>query len=221
MLVQEEYTHISDTDIVHKVLREDVAFFELLIRRNNPHLYKVGRSYGFEHHDVEDLMQETYVSAYTNLAKFEGKSMFKTWLIRIMINHCNKKLQKASYKYETTHETQIKEDKIPIYSNNRNTEAMLLSKELGGVMEAAIEKIPVEYRIVFSLRELNGLSVSETASALNISEANVKVRLNRAKNMLKKHILEMYAPHEIFEFNLVYCDKIVEKVMNKIYELNT
>jgi RNA polymerase sigma-70 factor (ECF subfamily) len=91
-----------------------------------------------------------------------------------------------------------------------------VNKELGHVLENAIHQIPEDYRIVFTLRELNGLSVAETAETLDITESNVKVRLNRAKTMLQKEIKKMYSPEEIFEFNLIYCDAMVEKVMNRI-----
>jgi RNA polymerase sigma-70 factor (ECF subfamily) len=69
---------------------------------------------------------------------------------------------------------------------------------------------------VFSLRELTGLSVQETAKALDITETNVKVRFNRAKAMLRKEVEKMYSSEDIFQFNLIYCDKIVEKVMDRI-----
>jgi RNA polymerase sigma-70 factor (ECF subfamily) len=94
-----------------------------------------------------------------------------------------------------------------------------MNKELGRVIENAIHNIPEDYRIVFTLRELNGLNVAETSEALKITESNVKVRLNRAKGMLQKEIKKMYSPDEIFEFNLIYCDTIVNRVMAKIYEL--
>jgi RNA polymerase sigma-70 factor (ECF subfamily) len=71
---------------------------------------------------------------------------------------------------------------------------------------------------VFSLRELNGMSTAETAEAMDISETNVKVRLNRAKHMLREIVEKMYSPEDIFEFNLIYCDAIVNKVMTAIYK---
>ena len=101
-----------------------------------------------------------------------------------------------------------------------NSEKITVNKELGRVLENAIHEIPEDYRLVFTLRELNGLSVAETAESLEISENNVKVRLNRAKTMLRSEIEKMYSPQEIFEFNLVYCDGIVKKVMEKINEIN-
>jgi RNA polymerase sigma-70 factor (ECF subfamily) len=106
-----------------------------------------------------------------------------------------------------------------MFHQSTNNEKITVNKELGRVLENAIQEIPEDYRIVFSLRELNGLSVAETAEALDITESNVKVRLNRAKTMLQKEIKKMYSPQEIFEFNLIYCDGMVEKVMAKIHEL--
>lgn len=73
--------------------------------------------------------------------------------------------------------------------------------------------------MVFSLREINGISVSETAVRVNISEYNVKIRLNRAKTMLRNEIQKAYSPEELFEFNLIYCNAMVENVMKKIAEL--
>jgi len=84
------------------------------------------------------------------------------------------------------------------------------------VIEAALAKLPLEYRIVFSLRELSNFSVAETANTLNISENNVKVRLNRAKAMLRKEIQKTYSSTDIFEFNLIYCDQVLHRVMDLI-----
>ncbi len=105
-----------------------------------------------------------------------------------------------------------------MFSNNRNddTEKKVGNRELNRVIENAIKRIPINYRLVFSLRELNGMSVLETAKALRITETNVKVRLNRAKGILRKEVEKMYTAEEIFEFNLEFCDKIVTNVMNTI-----
>ena len=92
----------------------------------------------------------------------------------------------------------------------------MVNKELGNVLENALKRIPEDYRIVFTLRELNGLSVADTTEALRISESNVKVRLNRAKKLLRTEIERMYSPEEIYEFNLRYCDRMVERVMKEI-----
>ncbi len=209
--------HYSDTEIIAKVLDGETQLYEILVRRYNGFLYKIGRSYSLTHHDTEDLMQETYVSAFFSLSKFENRSSFKTWLARIMLNQCYRKKQKAASRYETAEEIHP-ENSSRMSSNQRNTEKVILNKELGRVLENALVHIPDDYRVVFTLRELNGLSVAETAEAFNISESNVKVRLNRAKAMLRTAIGKMYSPDEIFEFNLVYCDRMVERVMEQIHK---
>ena len=95
-----------------------------------------------------------------------------------------------------------------------------MNRELNFVIENSLQQIPMDYRLVFTLREVNGLNVAETADTLNISEANVKVRLNRAKTMLRKEVEKSYSAEDIFEFNLVYCDAMVQRVINKLKEIN-
>ncbi len=212
-------TQYSDTEIIQRVLQGDVAFFELIIRRYNPFLYRIGRSYNFNHQDTEDLMQETYLNTFTHLSKFENRSSFKTWIARIIINQCYQKRRKFSFLNEVLSDIEPYEKNTPMFHNAMNTEKQLLNKELGKIIEKAIGNIAEEYRIVFILRELNGMSVSDTADVLRISESNVKVRLNRAKKMLKTQIEKMYSADEVFEFNLIYCDSMVHKVMQGIIQL--
>ena len=209
----------SDLEIIEKINDGDVKLFEILIRRYNPFLYKIGRTYRYNHQDTEDLMQDAYVNTFFSLKKFEHRSSFKTWITRIMLNLCYQRKHKLSFKNEITGDDIQNEKSNIMFHQSTNNEKITVNKELGRVLENAIHEIPEDYRIVFSLRELNGLSVAETAAALDISESNVKVRLNRAKTMLQKEIKKMYSPEEIFEFNLIYCDGMVDKVMKKIEEV--
>ena len=191
--------------------------FEILIRRNNPYLYKLGMSYGYKHEDVEDLMQEAFIAAYLSLEKFEARSSFKTWITRIMLNQCYQKAQKLSFKFEKANDI-LNEKTTPMFESNQSTDTYrsVLNNELSNVIVGALISIPLEYRMVFSLRELNGMSTAETAEALDISETNVKARLNRAKQMLREKVEKMYTPEDIFEFNLIYCNRIVNGVMKAI-----
>ena len=217
--MEKRFLQYSDLEIIQTVKAGEVKLYEILIRRYNPFLYKIGRSYRYNHEDTQDLMQEAYVNAYFNLQKFENRSSFKTWITRIMLNLCYQKKQKASYKNEIIEDIQNEKSAV-MFHQSSNNEKITVNKELGRVLENAIQQIPEDYRIVFTLRELNGLSVSETAEALDISENNVKVRMNRAKGMLQKEIKKIYSPDEIFEFNLIYCDSMVEKVMSRILPNN-
>jgi RNA polymerase sigma-70 factor (ECF subfamily) len=215
------YQQLSEIDIIDRVIGGDIALFEVLIRRYNPYLYKVGRSYGYIHQDVEDLMQETFIHAFENLPKLQNPMYFKTWLVRIMLNECYRKSYKAAARKEIMVDAFVCEKSTPMFSDNGNedTGKTVSNRELNSIIESAIQHIPMDYRLVFSLRELNGMSVHETAKALNITESNVKVRLNRAKAMLRKEVEKMYSAEDIFEFNLIYCDKIVERVMERIRKL--
>lgn len=208
-----------DEDIIEKINQGETELFELLIRRYNPYLYKVARSQGFDHEDSQDLMQDTYVDVYMHLAGFEGRAAFKTWLVKIMLNNCYRKRQKWSFR--NVHTEQINEEATPAFSHERQQDVSksVMNKELNSVLENALLHIPIDYRMIFTLREVNDMSVKETADALDISEANVKVRTNRAKAMLKKEVAKSYSAEEIFEFNLIYCDDMVKRVMTKIKNL--
>src|SRR5688572_3899714 len=208
----------TDPEIIARIASGEKDYFEILIRRYNSVLYKVGRSYGLPHDDVQDLMQETHISAFLNLSKFEERSTYKTWLIRIMLNKCYHFMQKKSKQATTgfsepSHTGAVFTPETLPFSDTRKE---ILNRELGLVLENCIEKLPTDYRTVFVLRELEGLNVQETAEAVNISEANVKVRLNRAKTMLRKQLESWYPQAQVYEFNLIYCDKVVEKVYEKI-----
>lgn len=206
---------MTDTEIVDRITMGEKALYEIIVRRFNPYLYKIGRSYNFNHADTQDLMQETFLDAYKHLVQFAGRSGLKTWLIRIMMNNCYRKSVKLSFKNEKMYD--IDDHAKPMFSNSgEDTEKRLQKREFAHILEEALSKIPLPYRIAFSLREINGLDVSETAELLKLSEANVKVRLHRAKAMLRREIEKKYTASELFEFNLVFCDRIVEQVMNKI-----
>lgn len=207
---------LDDAIIIREIINGNKALYELLIRRNNPVLYKIGRTYNFSHEDTQDIMQDTFVNAYLHLKQFENRSSFKTWIIKIMLNNCYRKKQKFSFKNETAED--ISDKAKPMFSDPQHTDTSILviNKELNCIMEHALQYIPIDYRLVFSLREMNHFSVKETSDILNITEANVKTRLTRAKSLMRKEIEKSYQPADIFEFNLLYCDGMVNRVMNRI-----
>ncbi len=209
----------SDGEIISKVLSGEIDHYRVIVHRYNSYLYKIGRSYGYHHEDVEDLMQDTYVKAFINLPAFENRSSFLTWLTRIMLNNCYHKKMRSSWQREKTTNS-IEEKSTPMFNSNETNSRRIVNDELRTILEQAIVHIPEPYRNVFTLRELNGMSVKETADVLHLSESNVKVRLNRAKTMLQKEISKSYSSEEIFEFNLIYCDAMVERVMHEIRKIS-
>ncbi|MCO6494511.1 MAG: sigma-70 family RNA polymerase sigma factor [Bacteroidetes bacterium] len=209
----------DDIQVIERVVKGERALYEVLVRKYNPYLYKVGMSYGYNHDDTQDLMQDTYIDAFKSLSQFENKANFKTWLVRIMLNNCYRKKQKLSFQNEIAKD-EIKEGATPMFEyQNHDTYSKVHNRELGYIIDKALHSIPEEYRMVFSLREMNQFNVAETAELLGLSEANVKVRLNRAKTMLKAHLLKSHNVQELYAFHAVYCDPFTEKLMKKINAL--
>jgi RNA polymerase sigma factor (sigma-70 family) len=219
-VIEKSVQQYADTEVIQEIVSGNSALFEILIRRYNPYLYKIGRSYGFNHHDTEDLMQETFVSSYMNLKQFAERSSFKTWLIKIMLHQCYRKAHKHSYQKEQASELLPDNSSFMFLHNNHSDNGTaVISREFTKVVEACLQKLPQDYKTTFTLRELTGLSVAETAQVMHTTPTNVKVRLNRAKAMLRKEIEKTYTPEDMYEFNLIYCDRIVDAVMKRISEL--
>jgi len=212
MIILEQFETTSEKEIIRRIKDGETGLFEIFMRRNNPYLYKIGMSHGFTHQDVEDLMQESYTSAYLNLEKFKQECSFKTWVVKIMLNQCFHKKRRVGFIKEKTMDTN-NEKLVPMFEKEQSDGyKKIIDRELNCAIENAIIQMPLDYRVVFVLRQLSGMSTSETAESLDISEANVKTRLNRARHMLKKELKVKYSPQHIFEFNVVYCDRVVNKV---------
>lgn len=219
MTETKQFEQMTEIEIINRVLEGDKALYELIIRRYNPYLYKVGRSYNYNHEDTEDLMQDTYIDAFKSLDKFEQRASFKTWLTKIMLNNCYRKQQKSSFKNEFANEV-INENILPMFNNSENNmQKEVHNRELGFIIEESLSYLPEIYRMVFSLREINGFNVAETAELLNISESNVKARLSRAKEMLREQLQKSYSADELFDFNLKYCNPFTSRVMKIIDKL--
>lgn len=218
MLHLKEFKNLSESEIINRILDGEKHLYEIIVRKYNPYLYKVGRSYNYNHEDTQDLMQETYIDAFKNLNQFEQRSNFKTWLTRIMLNNCYRKKEKAAFKNEVSEEY-ANEYATPLFGDDSSydTGKQVRKEELKSIIENALGLIPEDFRMVFSLREINGFNVAETADLLNISEANVKVRLNRAKTMLRELLEKSHEILELYEFNLIHCDPFTAKLMNEIH----
>jgi len=209
--ISSQLSPLTEQEVIQKITAGETALFEILMRRHNSALYKLARCYGFNHQDAEDLMQEAYVAAYMNLEKFENRSSFKTGISRILVNKCLYKLTYGPAKREVS---EINID--PVMMQDNYTERQVANREFSQMLEQSLEEMPLIYRSVFILREIEGFNVAEAAEILNITSINVKVRLNRAKAILQKKIESFYSAAEIYEFNLIYCDAIVKNVFDKI-----
>ena len=219
--MEKEVLHslLNEEELIKKIVEGEKKLFEVLIRRHNSLLYKLARCYGFNHQDAEDIMQETHVAAFTNLKNFQHKASYKTWLSKILIHKCVYKLSYGYFKNERPGTNKIHEQVKPVSNQSTmGTEKIILNKELSKVLEKSLEEIPLTYRTVFILREVEGFSTNETAELMNSTPVNVKVRLNRAKALLQKKLETFYSARDIYEFNAIFCDAMVKRVLQKIDE---
>jgi RNA polymerase sigma factor (sigma-70 family) len=201
---------LSDEEIVSRVVNGEKHLYEGLMRKYNLRLFRICFSIVNDDMAVEDIMQTAYLNAYLNLARFQNKSSFSTWLTRILINE-----SLLHKKKQMKHEQLIAEKQDNNYLSETPLNG-LMNKELKILLERTIADLPEKYKIVFVMREIEEMSTSETMNVLNLSESNVKVRLNRAKEMLRGNLSGYYKSNQLYEFNLIRCDKVVGYVMGKI-----
>lgn len=206
---------MSDVLVIERILQGKTELFEILMTRNNELLYRTIRSYTDNEADIEDTMQDAYVKAFQKLYRFKNEAKFSTWLVRIGINEDLQRKRKSK-RYQTvdiTQETRILQIEDPSIMNPENN---TIFKESSALIEKAIDALPQKYKIVFMLKEIEGLEISEISKSLDITHSNVKVRLHRAKNMMKDYLLLATNTRNLFEFGNSKCDTIVENVMYQI-----
>lgn len=209
------FSGIDDNEVLKRVLEGEKNLFALLIRKYNQRLYRIGISIVNDETEVEDIMQMTYIKAYENLNKFKFQSGFSTWLTKIMVNESLLYVKKRK---QTTSRAKKKflQD-TDLHPVERQTPLMkVLNAELKTILETAIRELPEKHRTVFIMRELENMSVAETMECLDLSEANVKIRLNRAKVMLRDKLREYLKDKDILQLYQSHCDKMVDSVMEKI-----
>ncbi|WP_018479316.1 RNA polymerase sigma factor [Pontibacter roseus] len=210
-----EKTELTDAAIVARVLEGDISLYELLMRRYNQKLYRVIRSYLKQEQEVEDTMQDTYLRAYERLYQFRNDALFSTWLIRIGINNALARLreQKRISPYALLVD---QPEVLPHFlnlTNAMNPEQIAIRQEVKLLLEKAIDSIPEKYRIIYTLREVEEMPIQDVAQCLDLSEANVKVRLHRAKAMLKESLFKLSSSGDVFEFGNKRCDAVVVRVL--------
>jgi RNA polymerase sigma-70 factor (ECF subfamily) len=205
---------MTDAEIVERVRGGETALFEILMRRHNQRVYRVARAVIKDEADAEDVMQQAYINAFTHLNQFQDRSQFSTWLTRITVHEALARRRKR--KPEETPEDVMD----TLTSPQPDPERQAYAAELRRLLEAAVDSLPETYRLVFMLRDIEGLSTSETAAGLELGDEAVKTRLHRARAMLRSHIAERIGAStaEAFGFQAPRCDRVVAAVMAEIVQ---
>lgn len=200
----------DDKDIIDRILEGEVHLYAMLMRKYNLQLYRICMSIINDDMAAEDVMQTAYINAYLKLKDFGNRSSFSTWLTRILIN------ESLLHKKKRARKEQLIEQAASRELHSDTPLNILMNKELKTILEKAVSDLPEKYRVVFVMREIQEMSVRETMEILDLGESNVKIRLNRAKEMLRSQLNPLYRSNQLLEFNLIRCDKIVDYVMASI-----
>ena len=208
---------LTDDLIISRILLGKREYYEILVRRYNSLFYKTARGILSKEEDIEDVMQEAYIRGFEKLHQFRKEARFSTWLGRILINCALQHLNKMNKKHYVSIDALKNEDLESLKDETSITDnTQDVSENLKKALESAISHLPSKYRVVFILREIELISVADTAAMLDISEDNVKIRLHRAKNLLKDMLKTQASALDIFALHASRCALIAERVMSYI-----
>jgi RNA polymerase sigma-70 factor (ECF subfamily) len=206
---------LNDEEIVSRILDGETPLFEVLMRRHNERLYRAARAILRDGEEAEDAMQEAYVKAYANLEQFDGRARFSTWLTKITVHEALARVRRRG-RYEPMDNSSLETLMPP--TSTLDPERLAFARELGALIETAVDRLADGYREVFMLRQIEGLSTAEVAEVLGISEDLVKTRLSRARGALQRDLLAQTdaAASTAFTFGQARCDRLVESVLRRV-----
>ena len=213
-----------DAALVARTAAGDHAAFEALMRRHNGRLFRAARAILKDDAEAEDAVQEAYLDAYRHMPEFRGESQVGTWLVRIAVNHALMRLRKQKRDSVVVsfdqQEAGDSGDIVDYLADERNEAptTTIQRGEIRQLLERRIDELPMSYRTVFILREVEEMSVDETSTALGIPPATVRTRLFRARALLRQALARDVdvVTGEVFGFAGTRCDRIVAAVIARL-----
>ncbi|PSH05116.1 MAG: RNA polymerase subunit sigma-24 [Acidobacteria bacterium] len=182
----------EESNLVEAARAGDISAFESLVRRYDRNVFRIAQHITQNREDAEDVVQDAFLKAYQNLGQFQGQSKFYTWLVRITVNEALMRLRRRRPERTVSidEDVQTEEDSMPreIADWSPNPEEIYTQSELKNILGKTIQGLPPSFRTVFVLRDVEGLSTEETASALDLTVPAVKSRLLRARLQLRDRL---------------------------------
>ena len=213
---------MSDLELADHAMRREIVAIRLITTRNNQRLFRAAWSVVRNHADAEDIVQDAYMKAFTAMETYTGKSSLSTWLTRIVINKAidrKRQTKRQSLDLLKQGATLLETHRSPGSSQIAlSPEAELGRKEVSLRLKDAIARLPDDFRMVFVLREIEDMSVRETASVLDLKEATVKTRLHRARRMLREDLEPEFKNimSETIVFAGADCDAMTNRVLKAL-----
>jgi RNA polymerase sigma-70 factor (ECF subfamily) len=190
----------DELSLVQAAKNGDVSAFEELVRRYDRNVFRIAQHITQNREDAEDVVQDAFLKAYSNLKQFQGQSKFYTWLVRIAVNEALMKLRRRRPERTVSLDEEVKteEDSVPreVADWSPNPEQQYNQAELREILTRTIQGLPATFRTVFVLRDVEGLSTEETAEALDLSIPAVKSRLLRARLQLRERLSRFFQRRE-------------------------
>lgn len=211
-VLPEAISKLPDEEIVPRVLEGETSLFELIVRRYNQRLFRATRAILRDDDAAEDAMQEAYLRAFAKLDQFAGEAKFSTWLTKIAVYEALGRLRRAESRQELPE----------LMDTNDNPERAAYGRELRIAIEVAVDSLPPLYRSVFVMREMEEMSVAETADCLGITQESVKTRMHRARALLRGRLERAIgeASTQAFSYLGHRCDRMTHTVMMRITHLS-
>jgi RNA polymerase sigma-70 factor, ECF subfamily len=210
----------NDAELIRRTLARDETAARAIMTANNRRLYRLARGILRDDAEAEDVVQETYVRAFTHLAEFRGESSLATWLSRIAINESLGRLRqnRPTVELASLPEGRIEADIIPFPLAIEDPEKSMAQREIREVVEHAIDELPAAFRLVFIARIVEGLTIEETADLFGLKPETVKTRLHRARNMLRDNVEQKIGPVIMgaFPFAGGRCKRLTDAVLKRL-----
>lgn len=216
---------LSDVELVARILDGEPALFEIVMRRHNQRLYRAARAILQDEAEVEDVLQQAYLNAFAHLDQFESRAQLSTWLTRIVINEATARRRRIARHPEASplnDDTDERNAVDALASAEPDPEHRAYAGELQRVLEDAVDTLPEAYRVVFMLRDVEGLSTSETGQGLGLGDEAVKTRLHRARALIRRAVTERIGATAAaaFQFHAPRCDRVVSFVLSRLGDTN-
>jgi RNA polymerase sigma factor (sigma-70 family) len=211
----------DDAELIRRALSRDEAAVRSIMQANNRRLYRLARGILRNDAEAEDVVQDTYVRAFTHLEQFRGDSSLSTWLSRIAMNEALGRLrrQRPGVEWSELEKSAPQARIIPFpLASSDDPEKSMAQREIRDVVEHAIDELPEPFRLVFITRVIEGMNVEETAEILGLKPETVKTRLHRARNLLRDNVERKIGPvvMEAFPFAGRRCERLTEAVLTRL-----
>ena len=219
-----DLTALTDADLVAMARGRDGAAFAAIMQRYNRRLYRAARSIMRDDAEAEDVLQEAYVRAFAALDTFRGEASLSTWLTRIVLNEALGRIRRQRPTEELDvldREMQTEEARVimfPGVSSVPDPETAAARAEVRRLLEGAVDELPDAFRLVFVMRDIEGLSIEETAGHLGIRAETVKTRLHRARKLLREALDDRLSAvlKDTFPFLGARCTRVTDAVLARL-----